>query len=143
MYNSLALIGNLVAKPEKHATKDGKAFISGRLAVNEGTKEDPKAFFIGFKSFGKTAETIFNHCDKGSRVLLAGRLTEETWTTKDGKPGKALAMVVDNMSFFESKKPAESKPKVTDGEKAYAEASRPLPKVASTACEVDVNKLPF
>jgi len=139
MYNSLALIGNLVAKPEKHATKDGKAFISGRLAVNEGTKEDPKAFFIGFKAFGKIAETIYKHCDKGSKVLLSGRLTEETWTTKDGKPGKAFALLVNDMSFFEAK----ATKKVDEGTLAYEEAKRPLPKVASTANEVDVDKLPF
>lgn len=130
MYNSLTLIGNIVARPEKHATKDGKAFISGRLAVNEGTKEAPKAFFINFKAFGKTAETIFNHCDKGSRVLLSGRLIEETWTTKDGKPGKAFAMIVSEMSFFESKAKEETK----EAPKAVA---------PSTASEVDVDKLPF
>lgn len=70
--NKVIFIGNLVANPEFKINEQGLKICSFRLAINNGKNYD--ATFINIKVFKVLAETCQQYLQKGSRVLIEGRL---------------------------------------------------------------------
>jgi single-strand DNA-binding protein len=86
--NSVFLSGNLTRDPEVRYTPNGTAVASFGLAVNNRKKQgdqwvdDP--CFIDVTAFGKMAEMIGESFDKGTSVVVEGRLQYRTWEANDG-----------------------------------------------------------
>lgn len=86
--NIITLVGNVVGGKSIHFTKaKGKkqAFLRFTLAVNDfyvdssGDRQDVDPIFIDIKAFGKLAENTHKSVEKGSYVLVKGRL--ESWAS--------------------------------------------------------------
>ena len=45
--------------------------------------------------FGSLAENVAESCRKGSRVVVAGKLEDETWTGRDGQERTTVKVVAD------------------------------------------------
>jgi len=75
------LTGRLCSDPVLRHTKSGKSVTSLRLAVL-GT--DPQAF-ITCVAWNRTAEVAAQFLRKGRRVEVEGRISDRTWTGRDGK----------------------------------------------------------
>lgn len=104
--NLVVLCGNLVKKGELRATKDGGSIYSFTIAVRKRfTKEEQneEADFISCSSFGKTAENMNTYLDKGSKVLIQGRLQVRKYEDKEGNTKYATNVLVDTCTFLSKK----------------------------------------
>ena len=65
------------------------------------------AHFFDCKAFGKTAENLTKYFQKGSKVIVEGRLAQERWESKDGN-ARSKVVIVANMIHFAGPKPVEN-----------------------------------
>src|SRR2546421_5840044 len=88
--NKVFLIGNLTRPPELRYTPSGTAVADLRLAVNrnyttQGGEKREETSFITVVVWGKQAETCGEYLDKGSPILVDGRLQTREGEGKDGQ----------------------------------------------------------
>src|SRR5262249_20744847 len=88
--NKVFLIGNLTRAPELRYTPSGTAVADLRLAVNrnyttQGGEKREETCFLTVVVWGKQAESSGEYLDKGSPVMVEGRLQTRDWETKDGQ----------------------------------------------------------
>jgi len=114
--NRIVLCGNLTADPELSYTPSGMAIGQLRLAVNERVKNQQDEWvdrpcFVDVTAFGRQAETCNEYLEKGSPVLLEGKLRYETWEAKDGSGKRSKhSVVADRVQFLGGRSEGESKP---------------------------------
>jgi len=108
MFNKIILIGNLTRDPEVRYTPQGTSVCNFRIAVNhrykQGDEVKKDVTFIDVVVFGKQADTCGQYLNKGSGVLIEGRLQERRWETDEGQQRSKYEVVAQNVRFL-SKKP--------------------------------------
>lgn len=97
--NKVILIGNLTRKPELKEVKETK-ICDFSIAVN---KAKEGVDYIDCVSFGKLAETMVKHLEKGSKIALEGRLSVNVYEV-EGKKKKKVDVLVESMEFLSPKK---------------------------------------
>jgi single-strand DNA-binding protein len=103
--NKVFLIGNLTRAPELRYTPSGTAVSDLRLAVNrsyttQGGDRREETCFLTVVVWGKQAETAGQYLDKGSPVLVEGRLQTRDWETKDGQKRNVVEVVAERLQFL-------------------------------------------
>jgi single-strand DNA-binding protein len=89
--NSILLIGNLTRDPELRFSPNGTPVASFSIAVNKRTQNkqsgewESEADFFNIVAWFKLAENIAESLGKGDRVLVSGRLSQESWDDKQGQ----------------------------------------------------------
>ena len=81
MLQKIEIIGNLVSDAELRAGKDGKEFISFRVAASEQSGEEKKTTYYDVNQ-GKSG--VLDYLKKGQQVYVSGRLSISA-VCKDGK----------------------------------------------------------
>ena len=110
--NKVFLIGNLTRPPELRYTPSGTAVADLRLAVNrvystQGGEKREDTYFLTVVVWGKQAESCGEYLDKGSPILVEGRLQTRDWETKDGQKRNVVEVVAERVQFMgRSKQPA-------------------------------------
>jgi single-strand DNA-binding protein len=108
VFNKIILIGNLTRDPEVRYTPQGTSVCSFRIAVNhryrQGNEIKKETTFIDTVVFGKQADTCGQHLNKGSSVLVEGRLQERRWETEEGQQRSKYEIVAQTVRFL-SRKP--------------------------------------
>lgn len=103
MYNKIILIGNLTKDPELRYTPQGTPVASFRIAVNYRYKQSDDAkqetMFIDSVVFGKQAESCSKFLNKGSAVLVEGRLQERRWES-NGQQKSKFEVVAQSVRFL-------------------------------------------
>ena len=92
-------IGRIVRDVNLESTTSGKTYLKNAVAIDrkgEGTD------FIPIIAWEKTAEFIDKYFHKGSRIGVSGRIQTSTYT-KDGKSRTSVDVVVEEVTFCESK----------------------------------------
>jgi single-strand DNA-binding protein len=117
--NRVFLIGNLTRPPELRYTPSGTAVSDLRLAVNRsyttpgGDRRD-ETCFLTVVVWGKQAEASAQYLDKGSPVLVEGRLQTREWEGKDGQRRNVVEVVAERVQFLGRPKvasvPSEGEP---------------------------------
>ena len=103
--NKVLLMGNLTRPPELRYTPSGSAVADMRLAVSRnyttqsGEKRDETAFLTVI-AWGKTAENCSEYLDKGSQILVEGRIQTRDWEGKDGQKRSATEVVAERVQFM-------------------------------------------
>jgi single-strand DNA-binding protein len=103
--NKVLLMGNLTRPPELRYTPSGAAVADMRLAVSRnyttqsGEKRDETAFLTVI-AWGKTAENCSEYLDKGSQILVEGRIQTRDWEGKDGQKRSATEIVAERVQFI-------------------------------------------
>ena len=103
--NKVLLMGNLTRQPELRYTPSGAAVVDMRLAVSRnyttqsGEKRDETAFLTVI-AWGKTAENCSEYLDKGSQILVEGRIQTRDWEGKDGQKRSATEIVAERVQFI-------------------------------------------
>ena len=110
-YNKVILIGRLTRKPEMRHTASGTAITGRCVAVNRRIGKDDKqdVTYIDVNAWGKTAEFCERYFDKGSPILIEGRLTLEKWTDKQGQNRSALKVTAETVDFAGSKSNSDNR----------------------------------
>lgn len=110
MFNKVILIGNLTRDPELRYTPQGTSVCNFGLAVNrkykQGEEMKEEVTFINIVVFGKQADTCGQYLNKGSNVLIEGRLQERRWETEDGQKRSKHEVVAQNIRFMSKKQGA-------------------------------------
>ncbi|MBE0425289.1 MAG: single-stranded DNA-binding protein [Nitrospirae bacterium] len=103
MYNKIILIGNLTKDPELRYTPQGTPVASFRLAVNYRYKQSDQmkqeTMFIDNVVFGRQAETCSKYLNKGSAVLVEGRLQQRRWES-NGQQKSKFEVIVQSVRFL-------------------------------------------
>lgn len=106
MVNKVILQGRLTKEPEMRYTTTGTAVVKATLAVDRSyvkQGEERKADFIRVTAFGKIAEFFGKYFNKGSMVLIVGRIRTDSYDGDDGKKVYTTDVIIDEVSFCEKK----------------------------------------
>lgn len=99
------IIGNLTRDPETRATPSGAQVTSFSIAVNRTYKgadggQKEQVSFIECVAWGKTGEIIAQYCQKGSPLLVTGRIEQRSWEDKTtGQKRSRVEVVVEDFNF--------------------------------------------
>lgn len=105
MINLVALAGRWTKDPDVRYTQGDTpmAIARGHIAVDRRGK-DAGTDFISVVAFGKTAEHIQKYYKKGMKADITGRIQTGNYTNKDGNKVYTTDVVIDQISFGESKR---------------------------------------
>ena len=106
-YQKIVIAGNIGKTPEIKYTPQGKAVCSFSVAVTEGIDKEHTEWFA-VEVWEKTAEAVAKYCDKGSQVLVEGRMKTRKWTDKDGNNRYSTDLKASRVEFLGSKSDANS-----------------------------------
>jgi len=101
--NSITLVGNITRDPELRFTPSGQATASFGLAVNRvwndrQTNERKEAVsFFDIVCWREMAENASESLQKGSRVIVTGRLEQRSWETNDGEKRSKVEVIADEV----------------------------------------------
>ena len=104
-FNKVVLLGRLTRDPDIRYTGAGLAVCEFSLAThhhyraNEGVKDE--ICFVDIVVFGKPGESSKQYLNKGSRVLIDGRLVQRRWETNEGKKRSKLEVVANSVQFID------------------------------------------
>jgi len=106
-YNRVILVGNLTRDPELRYIPSGTAVTEIGLAINDRRKGAngewiDETTFVDVTLWARTAEIASEYLNKGSNVLIEGRLKLDTWE-KDGKKNSKLRVVGERMQMLGSR----------------------------------------
>jgi len=104
VFNKVILIGNLTKDPELRYTPQGTSVCNFRIAVNhrykQGDEVKKEVTFLDVVTFGKQADTCAQYLNKGSAVLVEGRLQERRWETVEGQSRSKFEVIAQNVRFL-------------------------------------------
>lgn len=118
MLNVVAIMGRLARDPELRQTTTGKNVASFRIACDRGRRDangQSQADWFDVVAWDRTAEFVCKYFQKGSLIIIDGRLQSRSYQDKNGNNRTAIEVVANNVSFVgknEQPKTARSEPDV-------------------------------
>jgi single-strand DNA-binding protein len=109
MYNKVILIGNLSRDVELRYTPSGTAIAKFGLATNRTYKDKAtnenkqEVMFIDVSVWGKAGENVNQYLNKGSKVLVEGRLVLNQWTDQSGQKRSKHEIMAESVKFLDTK----------------------------------------
>ncbi|MBO0884104.1 MAG: single-stranded DNA-binding protein [Mycobacterium sp.] len=102
---TLTIIGNLTADPGIRAIpKTGDCVVNFTVASTPrvfdretGQWKDGKAIFMRCTMFREAAENVADSLEKGSRVVVVGKLSQREYTDRDGIKRTVMELVADEV----------------------------------------------
>jgi single-strand DNA-binding protein len=99
--NQVILLGRLTRDPETRATPSGKTVVSFSLAVDRAGQDNATDFF-DITAWEKLGELVSQYLSKGRRVLVQGRLRQESWDDKEtGKKRSRISITATDVTFLD------------------------------------------
>ena len=128
--NQINLIGNLTADPTLTVTQSNLSIVSFNIGVQRPFKDkqsgEYQSDFPRCKAFGKTAEIINEHFQKGSKIGLTGSIQTGSYEDKDGKRIYTTDVMVNQVTFVERKQQQDnSSQQAYGGQSKQATGSKP------------------
>lgn len=100
--NQVILMGRLTRDPEQRTTTTGKTIASFSIAVDRAGQDDAADFF-DVSAWEKLGELVMQYLSKGRRVLVQGRLRQDSWDDKEtGKKRSRIEVVATDVTFLDS-----------------------------------------
>ena len=100
----ITIVGNLTADPELRFTPSGAAVASFTVASTPrtfdrqtGEWKNAETLFMPCQAWRQMAENIAESLTKGTRVIVQGRLTQRSYTTREGEQRTVVEMQVDEI----------------------------------------------
>lgn len=121
--NNITILGNITRDPELRFTPSGTAVVSFGLAVNRNIQNkksgewQTEVDFFNVTAWYKLAENCAESLGKGDRVVVSGRLSQDSWEDKEGQKRstvKIIASVIGPSLEFATCK-LEKNPKMDSG----------------------------
>ena len=142
--NQVILMGRLTRDPEQRTTTTGKTIASFSIAVDRGGQEDAADFF-NVTAWEKLGDLVMQYLAKGRRVLVQGRLRQDSWDDKEtGKKQSRIEVVATDVTFLDG-------PNGGDGGSSSSQSSSRSSKSASQDVviediddkPIDLSEIPF
>lgn len=119
--NKVILLGRLTCDPDIRYTQGAEPMAIARytLAVDRRIKREGEAAadFISCVAFGKIAEVAEKYLNKGTKIIISGRLQTGSYTDRDGRKVYTTEVIVEDQGFAESKKSQNDFMDIPEGEK--------------------------
>lgn len=159
-YNKVIMMGNLTRDPEFKQLPSGQGVCRLGIATNRqfkpksGAEAIQEVCFIDVDVWGVQAESCHKFLEKGSQVLLEGRLKLDSWQDGEGQKRSKHSIVADRITFLragsqsEEVSEQESSPKMTasfesQSEKQSAKKATPGKKAMNLNDDPFEDDLPF
>lgn len=110
MLNFICVMGRLTRDVELRRTNSGKPVASFTVAVDRDYAPDGQereTDFIDCVAWNGTAEFVDKYFNKGSMIVVVGRLQIRNWTDKEGNKRRSAEILASNVYFGEGKKSQE------------------------------------
>lgn len=125
--NHVILKGNLVRDPEIRYSATGTAITQFAIAVNDNYKtktgeKREKVMFVNVTAFGKRGEVVQKYFQKGSPIIVVGRLQIDV-VDKDGQKKYYTKIIMEQFEFCGKRRDQAAGP--------YASATAPAQSAAS------------
>ena len=135
--NQVILLGRLTRDPEQLTTASGKNVVSFSIAVDRQSQDD-QADFFNITAWDKLGDLVMQYLSKGRRVLIQGRLRQDSWEDKDtGKRQSRIEVTASDVTFLDGPSGDNSgsaAPKTTKKEEVVTEIDdKPI----------DLSEIPF
>jgi single-strand DNA-binding protein len=105
--NRIFMIGRLTKDPDLRYTQGGTSIASFSVANNRSysAQNERKEMVSYFNciAWGKSGEVIAQHCKKGQRIGIEGRLQQRSWQDQSGQKRNTVEIVVENFQFLDAK----------------------------------------
>ena len=102
--NTVTVIGNVTRDPELRFTPSGQAIATFGLAVNRRWQNrqtqdwEEQVSFFDIKCWAQMGENVGESVQKGTRVLVTGRLEQRSWETDNGDKRSKVEVVADEIA---------------------------------------------
>ncbi|MCQ2416199.1 MAG: single-stranded DNA-binding protein [Oscillospiraceae bacterium] len=120
MLNKVILMGRLTRDPEFRQTPSGVPVCRFSIAINRqfANKQtgERETDFIDCDAWRGTAEFVSRYFFKGSMILVEGQLRNNNYTDNNGVKHYSMRVMVDNVSFCESRNSAQGGGNFGNGE---------------------------
>ena len=135
--NQVILLGRLTRDPEQRTTASGKNVVSFSIAVDRQSQDD-QADFFNITAWDRLGDLVMQYLSKGRRVLIQGRLRQDSWEDKDtGKRQSRIEVTASDVTFLDGPSGDNSgsaAPKTTKKEEVVTEIDdKPI----------DLSEIPF
>lgn len=109
--NKVFLLGNLTRDPDLRALPSGSAVCEFGIAVNRrytaaNGQEVEEPCFVDIVVWGRSAESCKQYLEKGSQVMIEGRLQLDQWEDRNGGGKRSRLRVIAEQVQFLSRRPA-------------------------------------
>lgn len=101
---TITMVGNLVDDPELRFTPNGSAVAKFRIAstpryLDRQTNEwkDGESLFLTCNVWRQAAENVAESLQRGTRVIVTGRLKQRSYETKEGEKRTVFEVEVDDV----------------------------------------------
>ncbi len=134
MYQKLLLVGNLGRDPEMRYTPSGQAVTNFSIAVNrsytpEGGEKVKETTWFRISAWGRLAEVCNQYLNKGSKVLVEGRLNQDkdtggprVWTRDDGTSAANFEVTASVVQFLSTRNGDNGNDESTPGPEGLEQA---------------------
>ncbi len=111
--NKVFLIGRLTRDPELSHTNGGTPFTRFTIAVNRPYRDksgnwQEETSFIDIVVWGDAADRAVTRFNKGSEIIVEGRLRQSSWETEGGEKRSKIEVVADRVQLISGKSSQES-----------------------------------
>lgn len=99
----ITLVGNCTRDPEVRFANSGTAVAKFGLAVNyrkpvrNSNEWEEEVSFFDVVAFGQLGENVGDSIAKGTRTVVVGRLQIRDWEGQDGKKGRSVEVIADEI----------------------------------------------
>src|ERR687887_2255737 len=101
---TITVVGNLTDDPELRFTPSGAAVAKFRVASTprfmdkaSGEWKDGEPLFLSCTVWRQAAENVAESLQRGSRVIVSGRLRQRSYETKEGEKRTVIELEVDEI----------------------------------------------
>lgn len=105
--NKSILCGNLCKDIDLRVTTNGKYVIQNTIAVKNDFKNangEYDSTFINIVVWGTTAEYLSKYAEKGSKILLEGRISNRSYDKQDGTKAYITEVITEKVELLTFKK---------------------------------------
>ena len=142
--NQVILLGRLTRDPETRSTPSGKTVVNFSLAVDRVGQDDATDFF-DITAWEKLGELVSQYLSKGRRVLVQGRLRQESWDDKEtGKKRSRVSITATDVTFLDG--PSNSDSQTTTPASSGSSDTTPTQDVVIEDIDdkpIDLSEIPF
>jgi len=150
--NTVTILGNLTRDPELRFTPSGAAVVGFGVAVNRNIQNkasgewETEADFFNVTAWNKLAENCAESLNKGDRVIVTGRLSQDSWEDKKDGSKRSVVKITANtigpsLEFASAK--IEKNPKIDNGVTDRPKPSAPKPSAPKEEADFTDEDIPF
>jgi single-strand DNA-binding protein len=101
--SNVTVVGNLTRDPELRFTPAGAPVTTFGVAVNrrwmnrDNQQWEESTSFFNVTCWRDLAQNVSESLEKGSRVVVSGRLEQRSWETQDGERRSVVEIIADEV----------------------------------------------